>query len=103
MDALQDNVAEQHECILVGNKCDMEDQRQVDTKQASDLAADLGLEYFETSAKTGLNIDQVVQRMAEKIIESRKPNKDMVEEPSKEANIRLSKNSKKSKKSKCLL
>jgi GTPase KRas protein len=45
--------------LLVGNKCDMVDQRVVSREEAEALAASYGCEYVETSAKTGENIDKV--------------------------------------------
>lgn len=38
--------------IIVGNKCDLEYQRQVTTKEGQDLARRFGLPFQETSAKT---------------------------------------------------
>ena len=37
--------------ILVGNKCDLEDDRAVSREDAEQLAAENGMLYFETSAK----------------------------------------------------
>ena len=42
--------------VLVGNKCDMEDDRSVTKEQGQALADEFGVPFFETSAKTGLNI-----------------------------------------------
>lgn len=36
--------------VLIGNKADLEDQKQVDENEARTLAENLGLKYFETSA-----------------------------------------------------
>ena len=53
--------------ILVGNKVDLEDEREVTRKQAEELAANLGVRYFETSAKTGQNIQKVFEELANEI------------------------------------
>ena len=53
--------------ILVGNKVDVEDEREVTRKQAEELAANLGVRYFETSAKTGQNIQKVFEELANEI------------------------------------
>jgi len=37
--------------ILVGNKCDMEDERIISYERGKQLADQLGVEFFETSAK----------------------------------------------------
>jgi len=43
--------------ILIGNKKDLESQRQVTTAEAKQFAESLGMKYLETSAKDGLNIE----------------------------------------------
>ena len=53
--------------ILVGNKVDAGDKREVTRKQAEELAANLGVRYFETSAKTGKNIQKVFEELANEI------------------------------------
>ena len=55
--------------ILVGNKCDLEDQRQVTKNEAEQYAMDNKLLYIETSAKTGHNIQQLFAMMAEAMLE----------------------------------
>jgi GTPase KRas protein len=44
--------------VLVGNKCDLESQRQVTTAQAKAFADKLGIPFFEASAKTKVNVDE---------------------------------------------
>ena len=53
--------------ILVGNKVDKEDQREVTRKQAEEFAANLGVLYFETSAVTGQNIHKVFEEITKVI------------------------------------
>ncbi len=38
--------------VLIGNKADLYDMRQVSSEDARELAAQHKMEYFETSAKT---------------------------------------------------
>lgn len=52
--------------FLIGNKIDL--PAQVNKLDAKNLADKLGLEYVETSAKTGENVDLVFQKLAEKLI-----------------------------------
>ena len=42
--------------ILVGNKCDMEDERVISYERGKHLADSIGLEFFETSAKENINV-----------------------------------------------
>ena len=45
--------------ILVGNKRDLANSRQVSIEQGSDLALSKGMEFLECSAKTGYNINEI--------------------------------------------
>ncbi|MFX1376819.1 MAG: Rab family GTPase [Promethearchaeota archaeon] len=54
--------------ILVGNKIDLADSRQIELDEAVELARDLGIFYIETSAKTNENIDGVFEWIALQII-----------------------------------
>ena len=42
--------------ILVGNKCDMEDERVISFERGKQLAEQLGVQFFETSAKENVNV-----------------------------------------------
>ena len=53
--------------ILVGNKSDMDQQRQVTYEQGKEYAEKMNLLYFETSAKSGLNIKTLFNELAKKI------------------------------------
>ena len=54
--------------ILVGNKIDLEDQRQVSKEQGEALAEKLEVSYIETSAKTGENIEDAFKMLALQMI-----------------------------------
>ncbi|NXO93736.1 RAB3C protein, partial [Certhia brachydactyla] len=51
--------------ILVGNKCDMEDDRVIFTERGKHLAEQLGFEFFETSAKENINVKQTFERLVD--------------------------------------
>lgn len=51
--------------ILVGNKCDCEEERVVSTDRGKQLADQLGLEFFETSAKENVNVKNVFERLVD--------------------------------------
>lgn len=44
--------------ILVGNKVDLADEREVTGDEARQLAAQLGVTYLETSAMSRMNVDR---------------------------------------------
>ena len=50
--------------ILVGNKADIEDKREITAEEAREFAEKHGLEYLETSAATGQNIENTFTRLA---------------------------------------
>ncbi|KAI8107772.1 hypothetical protein M9434_004716 [Picochlorum sp. BPE23] len=62
---------EQHASVnvvkgLVGNKCDIsEGERAVSKSQAQELADEYGIPFYETSAKTGENVENVFRDLAE--------------------------------------
>lgn len=75
--------------LLVGNKSDLEDKRQVTAEEAQQKAQEWKVPYVETSAKTRSNVDQVFfDLMGE--IKSRK-----MDDGSKEAGRRKKKKGKK--------
>ena len=55
--------------VLVGNKCDLTQQRAVTEEDARQLADQLGIHYFETSAKDSTNVKDVVEFLVDAISE----------------------------------
>ena len=55
--------------FLVGNKCDLEDDRVVSKEEGRKLADSLGISFLETSAKEKINIDEVFQNLSKQIYE----------------------------------
>ncbi len=49
--------------ILVGNKCDLEEYRQVHSLDAQRLADEWKVKYFETSAKNKTNINRIFEEL----------------------------------------
>ena len=50
--------------VLIGNKSDLESERIVSKEEGEELAKLLKCKYYETSAKTGQNINQALDEMA---------------------------------------
>lgn len=53
--------------ILLANKVDLTEQRIVDKQEGLELAEKCGVPYFETSAATGVGIDQAFQKAIEQV------------------------------------
>uniref|UniRef100_A0A915EBF6 Ras-related protein Rab-3 n=1 Tax=Ditylenchus dipsaci TaxID=166011 RepID=A0A915EBF6_9BILA len=56
---------ENAQVVLVGNKCDMDDERVVSYERGRQLADQLSLEYFEASAKENINVKAVFEKLVE--------------------------------------
>ncbi len=57
---------------LLGNKSDLVDERMIPESDAKELAESIGVQYIETSALTGENIEQVFYKMAELLVKSKR-------------------------------
>uniref|UniRef100_M4ASF7 small monomeric GTPase n=2 Tax=Xiphophorus maculatus TaxID=8083 RepID=M4ASF7_XIPMA len=55
--------------VLVGNKMDLEDDRQVPKADAQRVATELGFQFFEASAKDNINVKQVFDKLVDLICE----------------------------------
>jgi len=55
-------------CLLVGNKVDLAEKRQVTTQQGEQLASGLKCQFIETSAKTKLNVENAFMQLAEMVV-----------------------------------
>lgn len=53
--------------LLVGNKCDLVQKRQVEYNHAAEFAGQLGIPFIETSAKTAANVEKAFMIMAGEI------------------------------------
>lgn len=53
--------------VLVGNKCDMEDKRQVTYEQGKSLADQWGVPFMETSAKAKINNEECFYQVVREI------------------------------------
>ncbi|XP_010875525.1 ras-related protein Rab-27B isoform X2 [Esox lucius] len=69
MSQLQANAyCESPDIVLVGTKADLKDLRDVQGKQARDLADRYGIPYFETSSATGAQVDRAVTTLLDLVM-----------------------------------
>ena len=57
--------------ILLGNKIDIENEREVTKEEGEALAKENNLDFYETSNKTGINIEEAGLAIVNKILEKR--------------------------------
>ena len=55
--------------FIIGNKRDLTETRAIADDAGDQLAKELGLEYIETSALTGENVDYAFRKIAETLLE----------------------------------
>jgi Ras-related protein Rab-1A len=62
------------EKVLVGNKCDQTDRKEVNYTTGKQLADDLGISFTETSAKSGTNINHLFLHFARQLLDNKAKN-----------------------------
>ena len=60
--------------VLIGNKCDLEQNREINEEEGREFAEKNGMLFFETSAKTGQNVEEVFKQSASNIAKKIKEN-----------------------------
>ena len=53
--------------VLVGNKSDLNEQRKVSLEEGQQMAKNNNMMFFETSAKSGANVDKIFEQSAKEI------------------------------------
>ena len=82
MKDIQDNIDNDFFIFLVGNKTDIKERDLTISEEAKQFAINKKINYYEVSAKTGSGIYNIFEKMASKLI-----NKDKIERNKKEVNI----------------
>lgn len=60
--------------VLVGNKCDLDSEREVPKEKGEELARELGCKFMESSAKTKINVAEAFHELVREIKRFRKEN-----------------------------
>ena len=58
--------------VLIGNKCDDPDAREVPTKEARRYATNMKLPFFETSARDDINVEEAFTTMTKLALRAKK-------------------------------
>ena len=61
--------------IIVGNKCDLENERKIPTEKAKEKAQNLKCAFYETSALKAINIEQIFEELVNTIYDKTGGNK----------------------------
>ena len=85
--------------IILGNKCDLNENRQVTYEEGENYAKNLGYHFYETSAKTGENVKEAFDDIFEQLYKIYEEEIEGSKEFKKSETISL--NSKHHKKKKC--
>lgn len=64
---IEEHASADVERMLIGNKCDMNDKRQVAKERGEKLAIEYGMKFMETSAKLNENIENAFFTLARDI------------------------------------
>eukprot|EP01125_Pyxidicula_operculata_P000928 TRINITY_DN1080_c1_g2_i3.p2 TRINITY_DN1080_c1_g2~~TRINITY_DN1080_c1_g2_i3.p2 ORF type:complete len:214 (+),score=49.85 TRINITY_DN1080_c1_g2_i3:769-1410(+) len=65
--AIDQHAAKSVNRILVGNKCDLVDKRQIESSKGQELASEMQIKFFETSAKNATQVDDAFMTLARDI------------------------------------
>ena len=75
--------------ILVGNKCDLTSLRQVSTQQGEQLAREYDMKFFETSARSNVNVKETFLTLANDVVERLEASGGSFDPPSGTASVRI--------------
>ena len=64
------NSPEYTKCVLVGNKCDVEDKRDVTKEKTESFSKKYKINFLETSAKDGINVNEAFELLISEILKS---------------------------------
>ena len=66
-----EEVGDYFQRIIIGNKSDLEDERQVSLEELNEYANEEKINFYETSAKNNINLKEVFSRIVELIFENK--------------------------------
>ena len=74
--------------VLIGNKKDLEDERVIEEQSAREFANKFNIKFFETSSKTGENVDLAFKELINEVVKSKNNvNKNEIKNENQNQNI----------------
>lgn len=64
---IEQHAADSVNKILIGNKCDMTEDKKIVTERGRELAKEYSINFFETSAKSNINVTEAFMSIAQDI------------------------------------
>lgn len=64
---IEEHASSDVEKMILGNKCDIQDRRQVSRERGEQLAIEYNIKFMETSAKSSLNVEEAFFKLAKDI------------------------------------
>lgn len=75
--------------VLVGNKCDLADEREVSKEEGEEMARKFGCPFFESSAKNHINVDESFRELVREVRRHKQDGKDA--DPTKAKKVKKTK------------
>ncbi|XP_076438989.1 ras-related protein Rab-8A-like [Babylonia areolata] len=88
---IEEHASKDVEKMVLGNKCDMNDRRQVSKERGEQLAIEHGIKFMETSAKASVNVDDAFFTLARDIKAKMDRKMDAPGNPSRPSGYQLAK------------
>jgi len=65
---VKDNAPDNVEIMLIGNKCDLQEENKIDSKKPKDFASERNLPYYEVSALNNYNIKFILETLTKQMM-----------------------------------
>ena len=59
--------------VLVGNKCDLAEEREITKEEGEEMAKKFGCPFFESSAKNHINVDESFRELVREVRKNKQP------------------------------